>query len=132
MSRSVWNVLIVEDEEILAKNIGTYLRRYGYDVRIAHSAEEGLSELEAFKPDAILLDFNLPGGMNGLEALVKIRAIDSNIKVIMMTAYGSDQLAVKAMEGGACRFVAKPISVGVLKKILEEAIVDKPLDETTF
>jgi len=132
MSRSVVNVLIIEDEEILAKNIGTYLRRYGYEVRIAYSAEAGLSELEAFKPDAILLDFNLPGGMNGLEALIKIRDIDSTIKVIMMTAYGSDELALKAMEGGACKFVAKPISVGVLKKLLEEAIVDKPLGETTF
>jgi two-component system response regulator AtoC len=131
-SRSVLNVLIIEDEAILAKNIANYLRRYGYEVRVAYSAEEGLSELGVFKPDAILLDFNLPGGMNGLEALVRIRAIDSKIRVIMMTAYGSDQLALKAMEGGACRFVTKPISVGVLKKILDEAIVDKPLDEATF
>src|SRR5690349_3708680 len=107
MARSVLDVLIIEDEPVLAKNICAYLLRYGYGVRIAHTAEAGLSELEAFKPDVIVLDFNLPG-MNGLQALAKIRAIDSQIKVLMMTAYSSNELAVKAIRGGAADFVAKP------------------------
>ncbi|MBI4292672.1 MAG: response regulator [Betaproteobacteria bacterium] len=128
MGRSVQSVLIIEDEPILAKNIGTYLRRYAYEVRIASSAEAGLSELEAFKPDAILLDFNLPG-MNGLEALPKIRAIDRHIKIIMMTAYGSNELAVDAMQGGACLFVRKPISVAKVKQLLEEVTLDEPADQ---
>jgi two-component system, NtrC family, response regulator AtoC len=132
MTRSVLSVLIIEDQAILAKNIGAYLRRYGYEVRIAYSAEAGLLELETFKPDAILLDFNLPSGMNGLEALAKIRAIDRQIKVIMMTAYGSDELAVKAMRGGACQFVTKPISVGKLKQMLEEAVRDELPDQEQF
>lgn len=132
MTHSVLSVLIIEDEPVLARNIGTYLRRFGYEVRIASSAEAGLSELETFKPDAILLDFHLPPGMNGLEALAKIHAIDRKIKVIMMTAYGSDELAVKAIRGGACQFVTKPISVGKLKQMLEEAVLDKPRDQALF
>jgi two-component system response regulator AtoC len=129
MTRSVQSVLIIEDEPVLAKNIGTYLRRFVDEVRIASSAEAGLSELETFKPDAILLDFNMPPGMNGLEALAKIRAIDGQIKVIMMTAYGSDELAVKAIRGGACQYVTKPISFGELRQILEEAVLGKPPDQ---
>jgi DNA-binding NtrC family response regulator len=122
------SVLLVEDEPILAKNICAYLVRYGYEVRIATTAEAGLSELEAFKPDIIVLDFNLPG-MNGLEALAKIRAIDRQIKVIMMTGHGSIDLAVKAMKAGACHFVTKPIAVGKLRLMLEEAVQDERRDQ---
>jgi two-component system, NtrC family, response regulator AtoC len=129
MTRSVQSVLIIEDEPVLAKNIATYLRRFVNEVRIASSAEAGLSELETFKPDAILLDFNMPPGMNGLEALAKIRAIDRQIKVIMMTAYGSDELAAIAIRGGACKYVTKPISFGELRQILEEAVLGKPPDQ---
>ena len=122
--RSVLSVLLIEDEVILAKNICSYLMRYGYVVRIAHSAEAGLAELAAFRPDIILLDFNLPG-MNGLDALGKIRDIDAGIKVIMMTAFGSIDLAVKAMRAGACHFITKPISVGKLKQMLDEETVEE-------
>jgi two-component system, NtrC family, response regulator AtoC len=123
MTSSVLDVLIIEDEPILAKNIGAYLVRYGYAVRLATTAEAGLSELEDFKPDVIVLDFNLPG-MNGLEALSKIRAIDCQIKVLMMTACDSAELAVKAMRAGASDFVTKPISVAKLKLKLEGIAID--------
>jgi two-component system, NtrC family, response regulator AtoC len=122
------SVLLVEDEPILAKNIGAYLGRYDYEVRIANTAEACLSELDAFKPDIIVLDFNLPG-MNGLEALAKIRAIDSQIKVIMMTGHGSIDLAVKAMKAGAYHFVTKPIAVGKLRLMLEKAVQDERRDQ---
>ena len=128
MARSVLSVLLIEDEPVLAKNVCAYLVRYGYEVRMAATAEAGLSELEAFKPDIIVLDFNLPG-MNGLEALAKIRAIDPQIKVIMMTGYGSIDLAVNAMRAGACNFVTKPISVGKLRLMLEEAVDDERRDQ---
>lgn len=129
---SVLSVLIIEDEPVLAKNIATYLRRYGYEVRTALSAEAGLVELEYFKPDAILLDFNLPAGMNGLEALARIREVDRNIKVIMMTAYSSDELAAKATLAGACQFITKPVSVSHLKAILEAAVSDNPPGNPQF
>jgi DNA-binding NtrC family response regulator len=123
MTRSVLHVLIIEDEPILAKNIRGYLVRYGYVVRIAATAEAGLSELETFNPDIVVLDFNLPG-MNGLEALAKIRAIHREIKVIMMTGHGSIDLAVKAMRAGAADFVTKPISVSNLRQKLEQIVID--------
>ena len=128
MAQSVLSVLLIEDEPILAKNIRAYLVRYGYEVRIATTAEAGLSELDVFKPDIVVLDFNLPG-MNGLEALTKIRAIDRQIKVIMMTGYGSIDLAVKAMRAGACHFVTKPVAVGKLRLMLEEAVEDERRDQ---
>jgi len=128
MARSVLNVLIIEDEPILAKNICAYLLRYGYEVRIANTAEAGLLEVEAYKPDTIVLDFNLPG-MNGLEALAKIRVIDRQVKVLMMTAYGSTELAMKAMRAGASDFVTKPVSVDKLRQKLEQMVVDARRDQ---
>jgi two-component system, NtrC family, response regulator AtoC len=128
MTSSVLDVLIIEDEPILGKNICAYLVRYGYEVRLTTTAEAGLSELEAFKPDVIVLDFNLPG-MNGLEALSKIRAIDCQIKVLMMTAYGGTDLAVKAMRAGASDFVTKPISIANLRLKLEDIVIDARRDQ---
>lgn len=125
MTRSV---LLIEDETTLAKNICAYLVRYGYDVRVAATAEAGLSELDAFKPDIIVLDFNLPG-MNGVEALAKIRAIDHQIKVIMVTAHGSIDLAVEAMQAGAYHFITKPLALGKLRMMLEKAMNDERRDQ---
>jgi DNA-binding NtrC family response regulator len=125
MTRSV---LLIEDETTLAKNICAYLVRYDYDVRIATTAETGLAELDAFKPDIIVLDFNLPG-MNGMEALAKIRGIDRQIKVIMITAHGSIDLAVEAMQAGAYHFITKPIALGKLRMMLEKAVQDERRDQ---
>ena len=61
-------ILVIEDEVTLAKNIVAYLRRAGYDAEHAPDAEQGLARLEAFRPDIIVLDYNLPG-MDGLAAL---------------------------------------------------------------
>ncbi len=125
MTRSV---LLVEDETTLAKNICAYLVRYGYEIRIATTAEAGLAELDSFKPDIIILDFNLPG-MNGIEALSRIRAIDSQIKVVMVTGHGSIDLAVDAMQGGAYHFLTKPIVLGKLRVLLEKAVQDDRRDQ---
>jgi DNA-binding NtrC family response regulator len=122
------SILLVEDETTLAKNICVYLVRYGYDVRAADSAEAALAELDTFKPDIVVLDFNLPG-MNGVQALERIRAIDHQIKVIMITAHGSIDLAVEAMKAGAYHFITKPIALSKLRLLLEKALNDERRDQ---
>jgi DNA-binding NtrC family response regulator len=122
------SVLLIEDETTLAKNICLYLVRYGYEVRVATTAEQGLGEMDTFKPDIVLLDFNLPG-MNGMEALHKIRAIDRQIKIIMITAHGSIELAVDAVKSGAYQFLTKPLALGKLRLTLEKATQDERRDQ---
>src|SRR6266568_3369178 len=100
-------VLIIEDEATLAKNLTQYLLRHGLDVRAAGSAEEGFAQLDEYKPDLVLLDFNLPG-MDGLRALAKLRERDPAAKVIMMTGHGSIEMAVDAMRAGALDYLTKP------------------------
>ena len=78
-------VLIIEDEVVLAKKIAKYLSMKSFDVRVASSGQQGLEEMARYFPDAVLLDFNLPGSLNGLQVLEKIQQFDKAIKVIMMT-----------------------------------------------
>ena len=113
-------ILIIEDEATLAKNVRIFLERDDYEVRVAESAEEGLALMDVFHPDAVVLDFNLPG-IDGVEALERIRAIDPDIKVIMVTGHGSVELAVEAMKRGAFDFLTKPVPLGKLKVLLEKA-----------
>src|SRR5688572_22627790 len=112
-------VLIVEDEPALARNIASFLGGCGFEVRTAASGEDALRELESFKPDVILLDFNLPG-MNGLKAFEHMRDIDPRVKVVMMTGHASVELAVEAMKAGAYDFVTKPISLSKLRLMLDK------------
>lgn len=115
-----YGILIVEDESILAKNVSTFLRRQGYEVSIAPDGESALARIESQKPDAVLLDFNLPG-MDGLQLLQRIRALDAQIKVIMVTGHGSEEVAVDSMKSGAYDYLAKPVVLEKLKMVLEKA-----------
>jgi len=118
MSRAV---LIIEDEAILAKNITRYLEREGFEAKAAGTGEDGIALLDSFRPDAILLDYNLPG-ISGLEVLQKIRARDRNVKVIMVTGHGNVQVAVDAMKAGADDYLSKPVVLTELKLLLESAL----------
>ena len=113
-------ILIIEDEIVLAKNMRTYLERNGYEVRCAESAEEGLAALEDFRPDVVLLDFNLPG-IDGLQAMARIRAFDAAVRVIMVTGHGSVEIAVEAMKSGAADFLTKPVALAKLRLLIERA-----------
>jgi two-component system, NtrC family, response regulator AtoC len=114
-------VLVIEDEDVLARNILIYLQRHDYEVSLAHSAEEGLALLDEVRPDAVVLDFNLPG-LDGLEALARIRAFDPGIRVLMVTGHGSVEMAVEAMKAGAFDFLTKPVALSKLRLLLDKAI----------
>ncbi|MFZ2649714.1 MAG: sigma-54 dependent transcriptional regulator [Burkholderiaceae bacterium] len=113
-------ILVIEDEVVLAKNVAIYLERHGFEVRLAHSAEQGLATMAEVKPDAVVLDFNLPG-LDGLAALAKIREIDAAVPVIMMTGHGNVEIAVEAMKQGAHDFLTKPVPLSKLRMVIERA-----------
>lgn len=120
-------VLIIDDEETLAKNIRAYLTRHGYEARAAGSGEEGLAMLDSFNPDLILLDFQLPG-MDGLEILRRVRTAARHVKVVMMTAHGGVPVAVDAMKAGAYDYLTKPLALGELKLLLDKAIGQEQME----
>ena len=115
------SLLLIEDEETLAKNIARFLEHSGWDVEVAGSAEEGLDRVAALAPDVIVLDFSLPR-MDGLAALSILRERDPQARIVMLTGQGSVELAVDAMKAGAVDFLAKPVVLSQLKIVLEKAV----------
>jgi DNA-binding NtrC family response regulator len=127
-------ILLIEDETILAKNMGLYLEHHDCEVRHAETAEEGIALLDRFKPDAVVLDFNLPG-MDGLDALRHLQEKSPTLPVVMITGHGNVEMAVEAMKLGAVEFLTKPVSLAKLKLVLdrtlESARRDRALDYLT-
>jgi DNA-binding NtrC family response regulator len=101
------SILIIDDEAAIRESLETLLSIEGYNVEAARSAEEGLAMLAASPRDLVLLDFALPD-RNGLEVLEEVRERDPGLPVIMITAYGTVENAVKAIQAGATNFIQKP------------------------
>jgi DNA-binding NtrC family response regulator len=120
-------ILIVDDEDTLARNLSLYLERHGWETRIAASAEDGLAQYNEFKPDVVLLDHNLPG-MTGLEALGRLKAGDPAARVVMMTGHGGIDLAVTAMKAGAADYLTKPLGLAELKLLLDRLLSQSQLE----
>jgi DNA-binding NtrC family response regulator len=106
-SSSLGSVLIIDDEAAIRESLETLLESEGYEVQSAASAEEGLLRLGAREFDLVLLDLALPD-RNGLDLLRDLRLQNSQLSIIMITAYGTVENAVKAMQSGAVNFVQKP------------------------
>ena len=101
------SVLIIDDEAEIRESLQTLLEIEGYDVEAAADGEEGLLRLGERPFDLVLLDLALPG-RSGLELLPEIRGLDPQLSVIMITAYGTVEDAVRAMQAGATNFLQKP------------------------
>jgi DNA-binding NtrC family response regulator len=101
------SVLIIDDEAEIRESLQTLLELEGYEVQAAATGEEGLAKLGEHPFDLVLLDLALPD-RNGIELLPDIRALDFQIAIIMITAYGTVEDAVKAMQSGAVNFLQKP------------------------
>src|SRR4051812_18343961 len=100
-------VLIIDDEAEIRESLQTLLEFERYEVETAANGAQGLSKVSDRPFDLVLLDLALPD-RNGLELLPEIRAIDPQISVIMITAYGTVEDAVRAMQSGAANFIQKP------------------------
>ncbi|MGH7431874.1 MAG: sigma-54-dependent transcriptional regulator [Candidatus Methylomirabilales bacterium] len=119
-------ILIIEDEAILAKSIVRSLSRAGHDCETAATADTGLEAAREQRPDLILLDMRL-GLVDGLDILKEVHDLDPGIAVIIMTAYGSIETAVRAMKLGACDYLQKPLDMEELRLIVDRALEARQL-----
>src|SRR6476659_289166 len=101
------SVLIIDDEVEIRESLQTLLELEGYEVEAAATGEEGLARLGEHPSELVLVDLALPD-RNGIELLPEIRALDFQIAIIMITAYGTVEDAVRAMQTGAANFLQKP------------------------
>ena len=113
-------VLVVDDEENIRLVLQTLLRKHDYEVEVAESAERALAACEAFEPDFVLADVRMPG-MSGIALCEALRARGSAATVIVMSAYGSVELALEAIKAGAYDYVAKPFKQDEVLLVLAKA-----------
>jgi DNA-binding NtrC family response regulator len=106
-SSSAGAVLIIDDEAAIRESLETLLELEGYSVESAATADQGLARIGERPFDLVLLDLALPD-RNGIDLLAELHVHDPELSVIMITAYGTVENAVKAMQAGATNFVQKP------------------------
>src|SRR5260370_23791892 len=101
------SIVIIDDEAAIRESLETLLEFEGYSVESAETGEQGLAKIGQRPFDLVLLDYALPD-RNGLEVLADIRERDPQLAVIVVTAYGTVDNAIRVIQAGATNFIQKP------------------------
>ncbi len=115
------SILIVDDESVVRDSLGKWLEEEGYNIDTASSAQEALLKLPRQRWDLALLDIKMPG-MDGLELHRKLREVDPDLIVIMMTGYAAVDTAVRALKDGAYDYIMKPFDPDDLAHLVAKAL----------
>lgn len=118
-------ILIIDDDSAIRLSLGLLLKRAGYEVDYAENPDEALAKIRATEYDLMLMDMNYTRsttGEEGIELLMKTRIFQPETPVILITAWGSIELAVKGMKAGAYDFITKPWNNLVLLQRVKTAL----------
>jgi two-component system, cell cycle sensor histidine kinase and response regulator CckA len=121
------NILVMDDEEIVADIARQMLAYLGYNVVVVENGEQAIKgyrqAYENSEPYAlVILDLNIPGGMGGMEAVQHILEIDATAKVLVSSGYPNDPIMEEYDKYGFCGCIAKPFDLKGLEAILQEVI----------
>src|SRR5258705_3226914 len=119
MSRN--RILVVDDEPGVRFGIRDFLELQGYEIEEAESCEAAQHIFRTSRPDIVIADYMLPDG-TALDLLPRLKEIDPEIPLLVLTAHGSIDLAVKAIKEGAEQFLTKPIEMSALHVILQRLL----------
>ena len=114
-------VLVVDDEAAIRFGVGEFLRASGFVVDEAEGCKAAEREFRNGGADIVVVDYSLADG-NGLDLLRRLRTIDPDVPVVVLTAHGTIDLAVQAMKEGAEQFLTKPVELPALKVLLDRAL----------
>lgn len=114
-------VLIVDDDENICSAFELFLGELGHTALITSNANDALALVEEDCPDLVVMDIRMPG-TDGLEALPAIRRIAPEVPVVMMTAYGTSQTSIEAVQRGAYDYLTKPLDLDTIKPLIERAL----------
>jgi DNA-binding NtrC family response regulator len=121
-------ILVIDDEPSTLQVMEANLRREGYAVCLAADGKAGLAHLTSQNLDVVIADYMMPH-LDGIALLEKISAMGLDVPVIMITAYGSIEHAVKAMQLGAVDYLTKPINYEELMVVLQRALEQRRLKQ---
>lgn len=128
----LYRILVVDDEELQREMLGGFLQKEGFSVSLADSGETALKLCQDEFFEVALIDLKMPG-MDGIELLSRLKEINPEIQLIVITAHGSIETAVEAMRKGAFHYVNKPVDLEELKINVKKALENqKVLSENRF
>jgi two-component system, NtrC family, response regulator AtoC len=114
-------ILVIEDEVTLAKNMARYFEKFHHTVEIANDGPAGVAAAKRVMPDVAIVDYQLPG-LDGLHVIHALRANDDQVKIVMVTGHASVPLAIDAMKAGSFDLLTKPVSLAILRNVVERAL----------
>ncbi len=118
-------ILVVEDEPALREILSDMLERFDYDARLAGTAADAYAFAATERPNAILLDINLPDA-TGTQTLDELRILRPDVPIIMVTANADEGLARETLTRGAFDYVLKPFDMDRIGQVLEAALDSQP------
>jgi DNA-binding NtrC family response regulator len=117
----VSSILVIDDEHDIVVVFERFLKSIGHAVQSASNAEDGIDKIRKHSPDLVIMDVKLPG-MDGLTAVEKIREFNARLPILVITAHGTLDTAVRATKVGAFDYLTKPIDVDKLKDAVGRAL----------
>ncbi|MBI3810425.1 MAG: response regulator [Nitrospirae bacterium] len=114
-------ILIVDDERVFCDLLQSLMKSHGHEVFTAYSGKEALEQFQRNRPHFTMLDLHMPE-MNGIETLRQIRAIDQKAAVMILTAWGTDDLEQQARQLGATDFLSKAISLDAIVASMDRGL----------
>jgi DNA-binding NtrC family response regulator len=123
-------LLLVDDEADVRQPIRRFFVQKQYEIQEAGSLAEAVAAFQASRPDLCLLDYSLPDG-DGLELLRRLKALDPSVPAVLLTAHGSIDLAVKAVQEGAEQFFTKPVELPALLVVVERLLETRRMRQVT-
>src|SRR5688500_18701153 len=114
-------ILIIDDESAVRFGIRDFLEQYGYQIDEAESCQEAWRIFSTSRPDIVVADYMLPDG-TALDLLPRLKEVDAEIPLLVLTGHGSIDLAVRAIKEGAEQFLTKPIELPTLHVMLQRLL----------
>ncbi len=114
-------VLVIDDEKLIRWSLSQHLSKQGFEVFTAEGAEDGLKVFGDELPEVVILDIKLRG-MDGLEVLRKMKEVDEDVSVVMITAHAAVGSAVEAMRLGAYDYISKPFELDKVERVVNKAL----------
>ncbi len=125
--KTQWEILVVDDEEVMRESLAAWLREDGYGVDSAASGGVALEKAREKDYAIYFVDLKMPGGMDGIETMMEIRKIHPDASVIIITAYATVDTAITAMKEGAHEYIVKPCNPKEISMLVERIIKVKNL-----
>ncbi|MCG3118970.1 MAG: Transcriptional regulatory protein ZraR [bacterium] len=122
-----WEILVVDDEEVMRESLAAWLREDGYVVDTAASGREALDKTREKDYAIYFIDLKMPGGIDGIETMMEIRKLHAEAAIVIITAYATVDTAITAMKEGAQEYIVKPCNPSEISLLVSRIIKIKNL-----